>query len=63
MTVGENIRHYRRRARMTQWQLSRKVGVRPGMILLIERGQVECPKNLLAEIAKALNVSEADMER
>ena len=61
MTIGENIRRYRRRAGLTQWLLSRKVGVRPGTILLIERGQSECPPALIAEIAQALGVTEAEL--
>ena len=61
MSTGANIRFYRRKAGMTQWQLSQAVKIRPGAMLLIERGQRECPKALLREIAKALGVSESEL--
>ena len=62
MTVGQNIRRCRRERGMTQWELSQLIGIRPATILLIERGQLECPYLLMQKIAKALDVKEDDLK-
>ena len=53
--VGNNIRRIRQERGLTQWQLSRAVGVTPGKILLVERGE-KCSRELLESIADALGV-------
>ena len=58
MKTGQMIRRIRQAKGVTQWQLSQTVGVSPARILLIERGDRDCPPELLAAIAKALNVRE-----
>ena len=61
ITIGKRIRYYRQRNGITQWQLSRAIQVTPGTVLLIERGEKQCPAELLEAIASALGVSEADL--
>ena len=63
MNTGENIRRRRRNVGLTQWELSQKVGIRQGSLLLIERGQAVCSKQLLERIAKALDVRVSDLRK
>lgn len=53
--AGKKIRRIRQEMGLTQWQLSRAVGVTPGKILLVERGE-KCSPELLSAIADALGV-------
>lgn len=61
MTTGQKIRVIRQGRKMTQWQLSQAVGITPGALLLIERGNRDCPPALMAELAKALQVQSGDL--
>lgn len=61
--TGQNVRNLRQKRGMTQWQLSRAVGVTPGKILLIERGDKDCPSELVKAIAQALNVDESEITK
>lgn len=63
MTHGRNLRRIRQEKGWTQWQLSRAVGVSPGRILLIERGDIPLTPELLTAIAKVLGVSEDTLRR
>ena len=61
--IGKNIKRVRKHRGITQWELAQATRVRPGTIYLIERESVKCPEELLAAIAKALDVSEDDLRR
>lgn len=60
---GKNIRRVRQEKGVTQWQLSQAVGVTTGKLLLIERGEQECPPELLKAIANALKVDVNEIGR
>ena len=53
--TGQTIRRIRQERGLTQWQLSQAVGVTPGKILLVERGE-KCTPELLSAIADVLGV-------
>lgn len=57
MSIGQNVRRLRQAKGVTQWQLSQAVGISPGRMLLIERGDKDVSKELLVAFAKALGVS------
>ena len=61
--IGKNIQSHRRKAGLTQWQLAQALNIRPGTLLLIERGQKDCPRPLLQAIATVLGVSERELKR
>lgn len=58
--MGDNIRNYRRRLKLTQEELGERVGVTWEMISRYERGQ-SSPINKLGKIAKALGVSVTEL--
>ena len=58
--IGENIRTYRKRLKLTQDQLADKVGVSWEMISRYERGE-SSPMNKLDSISKALMVKPQDI--
>ena len=58
--VGENIRKFRKRLKLTQDELADRVGVTWEMISRYERGE-NSPMNKLANIAEALNISISDL--
>jgi transcriptional regulator with XRE-family HTH domain len=58
--IGENIRNYRKRLKLTQDQLGDKVGVSWEMISRYERGE-SSPMNKLESLSKALNVKPQDI--
>lgn len=60
---GRNLRKLRQEKGMTQWELSKAVGVTPGRILLIERGDVVPGDDLVAALAEALGVSKDELEK
>lgn len=55
MSVGENIRHMREKAGMTQACLAEQAGVTQAMLCQIERGTKNPSLQLGAEIARILN--------
>lgn len=57
--TGQNIRRIRQEKGITQWQLSQAVGISPGAMLMIERGDRDCLPEMLSKMAKALNVPES----
>ena len=59
MTVGQEIRRIRQERGLTQWQLSRAIGISPGAMLLIERGDRDCSPQMIIDIARALDVPES----
>jgi transcriptional regulator with XRE-family HTH domain len=58
--VGENIRKFRKRLKLTQDELADRVGVTWEMVSRYERGQ-NSPMNKLSSIAEALSVSIGDL--
>ena len=38
------------------------IGIRPGTMLLIERGQIECPMLVMQKIIDALEMNEDDLK-
>lgn len=57
MSLGKNIRKYRRAAGMRQWQLAERLGIKRVSISKYETGLCLPPVTLLKPLAKALNVS------
>lgn len=62
VTTGQKIRRIRQETGMTQWQLSRAVGITPGAMLMIERGERDCSSEMIASIAEALGVPESSLK-
>ena len=62
MSVGENIRRYRKSRGMTQAQLAEAVGLTEGAVRHYESGIRAVKPELLEEIAKALEVSEGALK-
>lgn len=58
--IGENIKIYRERQKLTQQQLADKIGKTWEMISRYERG-VSSPLNQLESLAKALNTTPSDL--
>lgn len=58
--VGQEIRRIRQKRGLTQWQLSTMVGITPGRMLLIERGE-GCSNDLMTAIAEVLGVTVAEL--
>lgn len=58
--IGENIKIYRERQKLTQQQLADKIGKTWEMISRYERG-VSSPLNQLDSLAKALNTTPSDL--
>lgn len=55
--IGQNVRSLRRVANLSQTELARRVGVRPGPLNNIERGRHVPSGRLLVRLADALNVA------
>ena len=62
MSVGENIRRYRKLRGMTQAQLAEAVGLTEGAVRHYESGIRAVKPELLEKIAKALEVSEGALK-
>ncbi|MCD4756581.1 helix-turn-helix domain-containing protein [bacterium] len=58
--IGENIRKYRKRLKLTQDELADRVGITWEMISRYERGE-SSPMNQLDKLAKSLGVSAGDL--
>ena len=56
MTIGENIKKYRKAAGLKQWELAEKLNVLGRMISRYETG-LYLPIDLLKPMAKALGIS------
>ena len=56
MTIGENIKKYRKAAGLKQWELAEKLNVLGRMISRYETGLC-LPIDLLKPMAKALGIS------
>jgi len=54
--LGDKIRHYRKRAGLTQEQLAEKADLHHNFIGEVERGNMETSLTSLLRIAKALGV-------
>lgn len=57
MTLGENIKHYRKKAGLTQVQLAKKVGTQQYSLARYENDVVTPSKDLLLKLASTLAVS------
>lgn len=57
MSIGDNIRKYRKAIGMKQWQLAEKIYISVSAMTRYERDETKLPIGLLKPIAKALNVS------
>ena len=60
--LGDEIAKARRRARMTQEQLHKAVGVSRNMIVSYEKGKTPPPFETLASIARAVNTDQFIVE-
>jgi len=60
-TVGQNIRAYRKQARMSQEKLAEKADLSYKYVGEVERGCVNISLDSLARIAKALKVKVRDL--
>lgn len=60
---GRNLQKLRREKGMTQWELSKAVGITTGRMLLIERGEAVPSDKLVTALAKALDVSKEELEK
>lgn len=58
--IGENIRYYRKKAKLTQFQLAEKAGVHQKYIGNIERGQ-NTTISVLQKISEALHIELHDL--
>ena len=59
--MGNRLRGFRARYRMTQEDLARRVGVTRQMIIAIENGKYLPPLRLAFKLAKVFNVSIEDL--
>lgn len=59
--VGNKIKAYRKKKRLTQIELAEKLGVADTTISAYERGFVEIPHSKLIDVAKALDVKYTDL--
>lgn len=62
MTVGENIRKYRRQNGWSVPMLSNATGINTSIIYRYEQGKVLPKRKNLNKIAKALNISAAQLD-
>jgi len=58
--IGENIRRYRERAKLTQQQLADKIGITWEMISRYERNE-SSPIHKLDDLSKALSISKSEI--
>ena len=63
MTVGENIKHYRRRAKLTQQELAEKLNITHGAISLWETDKRSMNVKQADKLAQALGVTLNDLMR
>lgn len=61
MSIGENIKKYRKQNKLTQKELGKEIGKSPVTVRHYESGYIEPPTSVLREIAKALDVSFSDL--
>lgn len=61
MTIGENIKHFRKEKGFTQEELGKMIGLSGVAIMRYEKGQREPKQNILTNIAKALGVHLRDL--
>ena len=59
--LGDKIRHYRKRAGLTQEQLAEKADLHHNFIGEVERGNMETSLTSLLKIAKALKIKVRDL--
>lgn len=55
-TIGNNIKKYRTKAKITQKELADKIGVSHYWICKIEKGKRNTTLNLLMDISEKLNI-------
>jgi transcriptional regulator with XRE-family HTH domain len=56
ITIGENIKRYRLKAKITQKELAEKIGVTHFWVCKLEKGKKNSTINLLIAISKELKV-------
>lgn len=56
-TIGQNVRIYRRKSRLTQEQLASRLGVSRSTIIRLERGRTSWPISELERIAYVLDTT------
>lgn len=61
MTVGENIKKYRKIKRLTQKELGEKIGRTQRTIQAYEKGEVTPPLTIIENLANILGVEESDL--
>ncbi|WP_191569086.1 helix-turn-helix transcriptional regulator [Paracoccus yeei] len=61
MSIAENVRKFRRAAKLSQAQLAERAGVTQQLVSQIERGENDTTKHL-ADIARALEISLVDLD-
>lgn len=63
ITIGNNIRKHRMRAKITQKQLADKIGVSHFWVCKLEKGKRNTTINLLMAISDELNVELSDLTK
>lgn len=64
MTLADRVRYLRERLepRVSQLELSRRIGAEPGYVAAVERGRIKVPNGVvLRRIAQELHTSAADL--
>ena len=61
--IGYNIKKHRKRQRLTQEQLGKRIGKTTSSIQKYEAGKTEIPRSVLEDIASALNLHLLDKEQ
>lgn len=61
VTIGDRIRHYRRRLNLTQKELAQKVGVSTGTIGMYETNKREPDLQMLRRLAEVLEVTVGEL--
>jgi transcriptional regulator with XRE-family HTH domain len=59
--IGNKIKSYRKKKKLTQIELAEKLGVADTTISAYERGFVEIPRSKLIDVAKALDVNHTNL--
>lgn len=61
VAIGENVRHYRKQAKLSQLELSRQVDLTRASIANLETGRQRILLHTAFDLARALNVSVDDL--
>jgi len=63
ITIGENIKRYRLKAKITQKELAEKIGVTHFWVCKLEKGKKNSTINLLIAISRELKIDLNDLTK